>query len=630
VRAVLVATPDRPSVILPELKEAYARAVTARDAAAMLAHAHALLRLNPTLSNAQLINKSLPVELPNRSAVKRKVAFLRSYTIEPCVPLLTALARLHGVELEVKIGEFNSYAQDLIDPSSWLYAFEPDIVILAVQTRDIAPHLWAGQGGLSQDQAASQAAEVVSSLVSLIEPLRARSRASLIIQNLQEPSHPSDGVMDLRREAGQTEIIRTVNRGLALEARRHEGVYVLDYDALVARHGRERWTDEKKWLTSRSAVSADCLIHAAREYLRFVLPLAGRQSKVLVVDLDNTLWGGVIGEEGVHGIKIGSEYPGATFLALQRVMLNLADRGVLLAICSKNNEADAMEAFEKRSEMLLRASHFSAMRINWIDKAQNLRDIARELNVGLDSLAFIDDNPVERQRVRLELPEVQVVELPEDPAGYAAALLSSPTFERLAVTAEDRARGRYYAEQRERKQQESSAGSLEEFYASLHMRSEIVEVSPAVLARIAQLTQKTNQLNTTTKRYTESEVQSLANDPSWRLFGINVADKFGDNGLVGVVFLKIEEASVEIDTFLMSCRVIGRTVETAMLAQVCKIASSAGRSVVTGWFRPTKKNEPASQIYSTHGFEIATRDELGTLWRLDLQKRSIEKPVWIS
>jgi FkbH-like protein len=618
------------SIEISEAKAAYTQAVADKDAAAMLAHAHAFLRLSPTLGTAQQLVNTLPLDLPNRAAVRLKVAFLRSYTVEPSIPFLRALARLYGVDLTVKVGDFNSYAQEVIDPASWLYQFNPDIVILASQTRDVAPDLWYGSGDVSSEEAESLVSSIVSPLVSIIGRLRSRTSASLIIQNLEQPELPNAGLLDSRRETGQEELIKMVNRRLSLAALKYDGVYILDYDALVARHGRERWTDEKKWLTSRSPVAADCLIFAAREYLRFVLPLSGRLSKVLVVDLDNTLWGGIIGEDGPTGIKIGPEYPGATYTSLQRAIMKIADRGVLLAICSKNNLADALEVLEHHPEMLLRPKHFAAIRINWIDKAQNLRDIASELNVGIDSIAFLDDNPVERQRIKLELPEVSVIDLPADPAGYASTLLSSPVFERLTLTAEDRARGSYYSAQRERKSSESSAGSLEDFYRSLEMKSEIVAVTPTTLARIAQLTQKTNQLNMTTKRYTESEVQAMTRDPAWNLFGIKIVDKFGDNGIVGAVFLKVVGDTIDIDTFLLSCRVIGRTVETMILSHVCDIAVAAGCTKLIGWFLPTKKNEPAAKIYPDSGFSKIEENESGSLWQLSLRGELIKKPEWIA
>jgi FkbH-like protein len=610
-------------------KAAYAQAVASKDVAAAMAFGQALFSLKPTLGISQQILNSLPLDLPNRAGVRLKVAFLRSYTVEPVIPLLRALARLHGVELTVKVGDFNSYAQELLDPASWLYQFNPEVIFLTCQTRDLAPDLWQGSGEVSAVDAESVVTGLVTQFVSLIERLRTRSHAALIIQNLEQPSFLNAGLLDSRWEIGQSALIAMMNRRLSLEALKHEAVYILDYDALIARHGRGRWADEKKWLTARAPIAADCLIFAAHEYLRFIVPLAGRQSKVLVVDLDNTLWGGVVGEDGMTGIELGAEYPGAAYRSLQRAILQIAQRGVLLAICSKNNMNDAMEVLDEHPQMLLRPKDFAAIRINWLDKAQNLRDIAAELNVGTDSLAFLDDNPAERQRVRLELPEVTVIDLPVDPTEFAATVLACPVFERLTHTAEDRARSGYYVAQRERNASESAAGSLEEFYRSLAMKSEIVAVTPTTLARIAQLTQKTNQLNATTKRYTESEIRFMAQDPAWIQFGVKIIDRFGDNGIVGVAFLHRVGEVLEIDTFLLSCRVIGRTVETMMLSHICKLGIEAGCTKVTGWFLPTRKNEPASQIYSSNGFAKVDENATGSLWELRLPDQSIQKPEWI-
>ena len=417
------------------------------------------------------------------------------------------------------------------------------------------------------------------------------------------PARRSSGVLDAQTEPSQSAAIRKINdavRGLAAEYR---GIYVLDYDALVARHGRARWSDDRKWLTARLPIAAENLIHMAREWLRFLVPLAGKTAKALVVDLDNTLWGGVIGEDGMTGIRCNAEYPGAAYQALQRAMLDLTQRGILLAVCSKNNPDDAMEALNHHPGMLVRPKHFAAMRINWQDKAQNLREIAAELNIGTDALAFMDDNPVEREQVRAALPEVFVIEMPSDPLGYAAALRDCPAFERLALSAEDQQRTAIYAEQQQRSQAEQNFQSKEDFYRFLEQEAEIDAVQPATLARIAQLTQKTNQFNLTTRRYTEQQIADLAADPQWQVMSIRVKDRFGDHGLVGVAITHDEGDACEIDTFLLSCRVIGRTVESALLSYLAEGASSRRRRRLSGWFLPTKKNVPARDFYQQHGFE---------------------------
>jgi FkbH-like protein len=376
-------------------------------------------------------------------------------------------------------------------------------------------------------------------------------------------------------------------------------------------------------------VAATHVGYLAKEWARFLHPLTGKVAKAVAIDLDNTLWGGVIGEDGMAGIRLGGEYPGAAYRSLQRALLDLYRRGILLAVCSKNNPEDAMEALERHPEMLLRPQHFAALRINWQDKAQNLREIAAELNIGIDAIAFLDDNPVERQHVRAGLPEVTVIELPEDPMQYARVLRESPVFERLTLSEEDRERGQYYVAQRERTQLEQSVGSKEDFYRSLQQEAEVAAVSPATLARVAQLTQKTNQFNVTTRRYTEQEISDKAASPDWGVYSIRVRDRFADNGLVGVAILHFDGDGCEIDTLLLSCRVIGRTVETAFLAWLIERAEARGAKRIAGWFLPTKKNAPAKDFYASHGFDRASEDSRGVLWALDLPQSRVVRPEWV-
>jgi FkbH-like protein len=376
-------------------------------------------------------------------------------------------------------------------------------------------------------------------------------------------------------------------------------------------------------------IAADHLLHMAHEWMRFLVPLTGRIAKCLAVDLDNTLWGGVIGEEGMTGIKVGPEYPGAAFQAVQRALLDLSKKGILLALCSKNNLEDAMEALDKHPGMLVRSQHFAALRINWTDKAQNLREIAQELNIGIDSLAFLDDNPFEREQVRAALPEVTVINLPQDPLEYAATVRDCPVFERLTLSAEDQQRTAMYAEQRQRAGAEQSFQSKEDFFRFLEQEAELNPVSDLNLARIAQLTQKTNQFNLTTRRYTEAQIAEMAKQPGWNIFSIRVCDRFGDHGLVGVAIAHDQGEQCEIDTFLLSCRVIGRTVETALLAHMAKSAAERGCKRLQGWFLPTRKNAPARDFYSQHGFELLAQSCDGSLWSLDLTEQEVAFPTWV-
>ena len=434
------------------------------------------------------------------------------------------MAYTAGMALEVHAGEFGAWAQEILDPESALYSFGPDAAVLAVQTRDVAPGLWRGEDA---------GEDVLARFADWIAAFREHSRAALIVHTLETPPAAA-GILDGRREDNQAEAVRRINSGLRALAKRHRGVYTLDYDALVARHGRRNWGDERKWLTVRLPLASASLTHLAAEWMRFLHPLSGRVAKCVAVDLDNTLWGGVIGEDGINGIRLGAEYPGAAYQELQRALLDLTRRGMLLAICSKNNPADALEALGQHPGMVLKARDFAVMRINWEPKAANLREIAAELNIGLDSVAFLDDNPVERQHIREQAPEAIVIDLPEDPMQYAQTVRDCPWFERLTLSAEDRQRGEFYAAQRERAALEQQVTSKEDFYRSLEQVAEIAPVNGQTLARVAQLTQKTNQFNLTTRRYTEQQVEQMMSSPDWRVWSLRVTDRYADNGLVGV------------------------------------------------------------------------------------------------
>jgi FkbH-like protein len=565
---------------------------------------------------------------------KFKLAILRSFTVEPIVPLLRAEAFAYGIDLEVHVGDFNTYVQDMLDSQSSLSRFAPNAVVLAVRTDQAAPELWRDFADLAPEVAQQAAERVVRGYEQWIGAFRKNSQATLIIHSLERPSTPSLGVLDDQSEAGQSGLIRQINRELLRIAAGFHGVYTLDYDALVARQGSEHWHDERKWLTARLPIAAGHLLQMAREWMRFIVPLSGRTAKVLVVDLDNTLWGGIIGEDGMNGIKVGPEYPGAAYQALQRALLDLSRKGILLAVCSKNNIDDAMEALEKHPGMLVRAKHFAALRINWTDKAQNLREIAQELNVGIDALAFLDDNPFEREQVRAALPEVTVIDLshndvPRNPLEYAAAVRNCAAFERLTLSSEDQQRTEMYAVQKQRAGAEQSFQSKEDFFRFLEQEAELEPVSDLTLARVAQLTQKTNQFNLTTRRYTEPQIAQMAKQPEWHIFSIRVRDRFGDHGLVGVAIAHDEGEQCEVDTFLLSCRVIGRTVETALLAHLAESAAQRGRKRLVGWFLPTKKNAPARDFYPQHGFERQETNGAGSLWTLDLKSSNLRCPDWI-
>jgi FkbH-like protein len=560
--------------------------------------------------------------------IRFHLAVLRSFTIEPLVPVLRAAAFLAGIDLDVRLGQFNTYAQEILDPGSWIDGFQSDAVFVAVQARDVAPALWNEFPDLPDSQVTEQAAGVVEHYRQLVAAFRARSSAPLVIQNLQAPADPANGVLDAQGDAGQVATFLGINRDLARLARGFRNVYVLDYDALVRRHGDASFHDPAKWAAARMPIAAGHWGDLAREWVRFLCPLAGRVCKAVAIDLDNTLWGGIVGEDGFDGIRLGDSHAGVAYRGLQRALLDLHRRGILLAICSKNNPAESLDVIDRHPHMLLRREHFAAIRVNWADKAQNLREIAAELNIGLDAVAFLDDNPAERDLVRRQAPDVTVIELPDDPFAFTAAVRRAPIFERLELSSDDRARGRYYTQQRDRAEMRATAGSLEEFYRGLRMRVVVEPVTSATLPRAAQLTQKTNQFNLTTRRYTEEQLSRMT-PPQWGVYALRAEDRFGDNGVVGVAILKFDGSVADIDTLLLSCRVIGRTIETAFLAALSRAAYDRGAATLVGWYVPTARNAPARDVYRSHGFALSREEGGASRWELSLPADSLQCPEWI-
>lgn len=580
--------------------------------------------------SSRYVQSLLTLLWPQDQIVSHKVAFLRSFTVEPLLPLLQATGALDGCRIETWVGQFNSYAQEILDGASGLYAFKPDTVIFSVQSRDICPGLWNDFADLSPQAVRDEVEGLAASIVDLLKALRDRCAANIVVHGLETPVHPAAGLYDAQHSGGQVAAFDEVNRLVRAWAESASAVYWLDYERLQSLHGRLRWHDEKKWATVRLPFSIDALAPMAAAWWRVLAPLATRQAKVLVVDLDNTLWGGVLGEDGLQGILVGNEYPGVLFRSLQRVILDLARRGVVLAICSKNNESEALEALASHPGMLLRPEHISAMRINWRPKAENIAEIAAELNVGIDAIAFLDDNPAERDAVRCMLPQVRVIDLPTDPAQYASALRKFNGFERLCLSSEDLQRSRYYKNEQRRRAEKLTTGSLEDFLYSLRAEVQIARVNGNTLARAAQLTQKTNQLNVTTKRYTEAELSKLTADPGWVAYTLTVRDRFGDNGVVGVAIMHLAESEAEVDSFLLSCRVIGRGIEAAFLALLAEAAIAAGCVTMAGWFLPTAKNGPASALYADNGFRCVARgNDNASRWIADLTTVRLAVPDWI-
>ncbi|HEY8184919.1 MAG TPA: HAD-IIIC family phosphatase [Pyrinomonadaceae bacterium] len=558
-----------------------------------------------------------------------KVSLLSTFTVDTLVPYLEVEAARSGFAANIYLGPFNSVRQELLNPDSECLRQQPDIIFVSQLLCDVCPPLVNDFLSLDQTRIDQLVTEIISDTVATLRTFRKQSQATLVLHNFALSSHPALGIYEPMEQGSQTLVIRQLNTRLVEAAKTVPGIYVLDYDRLSADVGYRNWQNDKMWYLARAPLSAEALGALAREQAAFIQASFGRQRKCLVLDLDNTLWGGVIGEDGIAGIQLGHTYPGNAFRHFQELVLQLHRRGVLLAINSKNNHSEAQEVFRSHPDMVLREDHFAAMRINWRAKTENMLEIAKELNLGLDSLVFFDDNPIERDLMRQVLPQVLTLEVPSEPLRYFEALSESSAFDRLSFTGEDRSRGKMYQEQVARAELKASATSLEEFLRSLKIEISIHPVDRFAFPRVLDLIHKTNQFNLTTRRHSASRLAEMIADQLCDAFYLRVADRFGDNGIVGVAILQMRNGAAYIDTFLLSCRVIGRNLETAFLSFLVDWAKTRGAIAIVGEFTPTAKNSPAGEFFSLHGFAKVGSNGTGTCWRLDLNDVPFQAPGYI-
>jgi FkbH-like protein len=396
----------------------------------------------------------------------------------------------------------------------------------------------------------------------------------------------------------------------------------------VAGAGSANWTDPRLWALSRTPIAQANQPAFAQHLARSLRGVLRPAAKCLVLDLDNTIWGGVIGDDGIGGIHLGQEHPGRAFKEFQRAALGLRDRGILLAISSKNDQQTVVDAFEKHTEMVLKMSDFAATRINWNPKSKNLREIAKELNIGIDSLVFFDDNPVERAEVMESAPEVQVVNVPTDPALYVKALCEFPGFDIPRLTAEDRIRAASYQAEKEREKDEEAHGGSADFLPSLKMKVEIGPWNDVTAQRIAQLVIKTNQFNTTTRRLSEAELAAL-HTSGLGVYWLRLADKYGDMGLIAVGILTKEGTDAIVHGFILSCRAANRGMEQAMIAYLGKKAKAAGCKRLVGEFIPSAKNSPVVDMYPKLGFTKESEKDNLTRYVRELGKDDLVIPEYL-
>lgn len=538
-----------------------------------------------------------------------RLALLASGTVDHLLPGIRVAGLRRGLRIATHAGGYGQYRQELLLDPAALAAFRPDAVLLALAARDFIGAVPLGASAEAADAALEAAVADVRRLWTRIRGLG----ALVVQQTFLDLEPPLFGGLDAAVPGAPSRLVQRLNAAVA-EAAAAEGVLLLDLARAAARDGLDAWHDPGRWLQAKMEVAPQAGPIYGELVARLLAAARGRSRKVLVLDLDNTLWGGVIGDDGLAGIVIGQgSGVGEAHLGLQAYAKRLSERGIVLAVCSKNDPAIAEAAFD-HPEMLLRRGDFAAFVANWTDKATNLRAIAKALNLGLDALVFVDDNPVERAQVRSRLPEVAVPELPADPALYVRTIAAAGYFEAVAFTADDKARAGQYAANLEREslaaEVAGASGDMDAFLDALGMTVEYGPVDAVNLARVTQLLNKTNQFNTTTIRRTEAEVAAIAGNPDGVTLQFRLADKFGDNGIVSVMLLEPaadEDGGDALDlvNWVMSCRVFGRQLEEEALNILAETARARGVAEIRARLVPTEKNGVIADLFPRLGFAPA-------------------------
>ncbi len=599
---------------LPELPDWRARlgevsrgAASAAAWASLVALAGSRLDFTQTLRLDSVLQRLFGAAPPPGLATKPvRLALLGSSTLAHLAGPIRVAALRRGLWVSVYEPAYGQYVQELHDGASALHAFAPTAVLIALDAHYLARGIDAGA---TADEADAVAAAVIDNLRSCWRLAREKFHGAVMQQTVLPLFPPLLGNNEHRLAGSPSRLVERINAALR-EAAEDDGVDLLSLDVFARRHGIGVWHDPALWCRSKQEVSPLAAPLYGDMVARLLAARQGRSFKCLVLDLDNTLWGGVIGDDGLEGIVLGQgDALGEGFLALQSYAREQGKRGVILAVCSKNDEANALAPFEKHPEMLLKRQDIACFVANWNDKATNIRAIAEELNIGLDALVFVDDNPFERNLVRRELPMVAVPEIPDDPALVPQCLADAGYFEGVSVTSEDRVRNRQYLANRERDALKAEAADLPSYLKSLDMRLEWRHFDEIGLQRIVQLINKTNQFNLTTRRYEEGDVRAVMADA--RAFGLQLrlTDRYGDNGIISIIIGRLHEnarpsnrADLVIDTWLMSCRVLGRQVEQASLNIVAAEAHRLGATGLIGEYRPTAKNGMVKEHYQKLGF----------------------------
>lgn len=551
--------------------------------------------------------KSMFADNEADTLIKVKSAFLSSFTIEPLVDFAIVQAAAEGIYLDAYLGGYRQFNQEILRRDSGLYSFAPEITFLLVEF----DCLFENNIEDSPDKKSVQAAQKILSLADVYT--KYSSNALVLGTFIAPPPWPMHIIPSEIATA-----IRTANNILFQETSRRPSIQICDLDTLAAYHGYRNTFSPEMMSMARIPFCESFLQLLAHKIVTHIKAYKNLIGKCLVMDCDNTLWGGIIGEDGFDSIHLGPDSPGREFVDFQKAILELYRQGVILAINSKNNYNDVMQVIREHPHMVLRENHFASLQINWSDKPSNMRRIAEELNISTDSFVFLDDNPAERAMMRQMLPQIHTIELPENPSLFARTLRETNLFARPYLTDEDRKRGEIYAAQRRRQELKLSAVTFDDYLKSLKMKVSICKAQTSDVNRIAQLTQRTNQFNLTTRRYTSSDIAAMLEDKNKILYTLRLKDAFGDNGMVGLAIIVRKNNIWHIDTFLMSCRIIGRQVEDALVNHIFQDGTAHNIVSICARYIRTAKNEIVADFWQKMGFHKTSANQDSSEWKYDL------------
>jgi FkbH-like protein len=548
------------------------------------------------LSDYILASKSL--DLKNYEK-KIRVAILSSYTVNGLSEILRVKCANSKINCSTYVGGYNQSAQEIFSDSSDLYKFDPNLTFLIIDTRKILGDYFFSPYSNSSKTRRNYIKTSLDQIKSLIQHFIKNSKSKLVITSLGIPTYSSYGIFESKTDYGLIEMVQDFNSQLRDFCKIESSVFYFDVNSFISKYGENNIFDYRQYYFGDIQISLNTIEEFAYELMGFIKPIMGVNRKCIVLDLDNTLWGGVIGEDGFEGIALAPNGKGASYMDFQKRLLALYERGIILAINSKNNPEDALEVIKNHPHMILRENHFASMKINWNDKVSNMKEIADEINIGLDSIVFFDDDQINREFVKTSLPQILTIDLPNDPSLYENILMNLNDFNLLKITNDDIQRGETYVHQRLRNDVKKMSNDLNEFLKNLETTIIINKADNFSIPRISQLTLKTNQFNLTTKRYQEEYISNLSKNNNYFVGCAQVEDKFGDNGITCVFIIdKTNSNEWNIDTFLLSCRVMGRKVEDAIMGYIINLAKHEGIKKIKANYIPSQKNKPCESFLS--------------------------------